>query len=590
MDEEVSAAIQQSLLPVGDRQESDDDKAIRLSLESYGPIEDRPLVKKMHALVKSTWPSKTAVNVEAQGNCFLESVLVAQNNVANAPISIQAYRTQLGEFYRAHEDDYSKRLQHDFEDINDPNTKTASQRADSISKPYEYFDLIDIHMFEMMTQTSVLLYAMRPVDPSAASTPSISVEETLQEVEMIHGSNSKTVIEMCFHDVKHFTPIVPTDHPQVNYKYQHDVSSNPLEVPHSSTPPPPRRSERFAVAAAAAKVEANPAYVGAQSPTKRKKRRKSSSDLSSSAAGDTESDGEVDLTKGRLDTTSIGLRVKDAINSVAIDLQDDKRTELLKAVMDAFMLSSASSTRTSSPSSSSLLTSVSSSLASSPSRPFISTNLFQTSSVSPRPHVPNLYEDQAFIDLLRSMDHFEATHLEVTTSICTEYNEDDKTDVPLNMVGTVAKRKIKKGAKCGYLHGKIITVAEYEQRKNTTYKVFHDTLRMVPIDAGSMLLVDFDCAASYVNSSSKACFPNTRYKGKKLRHNVKLRRSDTWPGLWYYEAEKVIKQGQELFSLYTKDGVDVTIDDDEEAMEEDEVSDLDDDDDDIVNTQNVHLY
>ena len=34
--------------------------------------------------------------------------------------------------------------------------------------------------------------------------------------------------------------------------------------------------------------------------------------------------------------------------------------------------------------------------------------------------------------------------------------------------------------------------------------------------------------------------------------------------------------------MYTKDGVDVTIDDDEEAMEEDEVSDLDDDDDDIV--------
>ena len=190
------------------------------------------------------------------------------------------------------------------------------------------------------------------------------------------------------------------------------------------------------------------------------------------------------------------------------------------------------------------------------------------------------------------MDQFEASHLEITKSNCTLYDETSDTHTPLDMVGTVATKRIAKNRKCCYFHGKIISFDEYEQRKDTKYKVFQNTMRLMEINQKgdkTMLLVDFECAAGYVNSSSKASFPNTRYNEKKLRHNVKLKKCTKWPGLFYYESERTIKPGEELFSLYYGQDVDEEEDDQQEAMEEDEVSDLDDDDDDdIVNTQNVH--
>jgi hypothetical protein len=161
MDEDpaLQAAIQLSLQPV----ESDEDKANRLSKESFEPVEDRPKVQQMHGLVKLKWPTKTAVNVDAQGDCFLAAILVAQNNVADVFSSVREYRKQLGEFYRNHEAEYLKRAERDGDDAS---TMTAQQRADNIQRQYVYFDSVDIFMFEMMTNTFVRLYSMRPVASS----------------------------------------------------------------------------------------------------------------------------------------------------------------------------------------------------------------------------------------------------------------------------------------------------------------------------------------------------------------------------------------------------------------------------------------
>jgi hypothetical protein len=170
------------------------------------------------------------------------------------------------------------------------------------------------------------------------------------------------------------------------------------------------------------------------------------------------------------------------------------------------------------------------------------------------------------------------------------YDEDDDTYTPLNIVGTVASRPIPKNKKICYFHGQVVSSTVYEQRKTTTYKVYHDSMRVVFIDANTVLLVDFECAAGYINSSSPTQFPYTRYKEQKLQSNVKLVQAQ-WLGLYYFETIHNISAGDELFALYAATHVDSTLDDHEEAMNEDTVSDDEDDDsdeDEIINTQNVH--
>jgi hypothetical protein len=189
------------------------------------------------------------------------------------------------------------------------------------------------------------------------------------------------------------------------------------------------------------------------------------------------------------------------------------------------------------------------------------------------------------------MDKNEHTYLRIDQSECTSYDEDDDTYTPLNIVGTVASRPIPKNKKVCYFHGQIVSLTAYEERKMTTYKVYHDSMRVVFIDADTVLLVDFECAAGYVNSSSTTQFPHTRYKGQKLRSNVKLVQAQ-WQGLYYYETIHNIKAGEELFGLYAGTHVDSTLDDHEEAMNEETVSDDEDDvdDDEIISTQNVHRF
>jgi hypothetical protein len=134
-------------------------QALQLSAQSVIFIENQPVVKQMHELVTSTWPQKTCVHVDAKGDCFLESFLVAGDDVSNMRSSIQTYRNQLADFYRTHEKEYLERVNQD----GDRNYKSAKERADIIVKQYAYFDTIDNFMFERMTSFTVRIYAMRPV-------------------------------------------------------------------------------------------------------------------------------------------------------------------------------------------------------------------------------------------------------------------------------------------------------------------------------------------------------------------------------------------------------------------------------------------
>jgi hypothetical protein len=592
-------------------------------------------VKRLHELVTSTWPDKIAVNVEAQGDCFLESYLVARNTISNMRASIQSLRDQLSAFYLAHEKDYDHRAKQDVPA--DAAIASVQERAATIAKPYAYFDIIDIYMFEMMKNTTVLIFRM-----SASST---SADSAIDAVEIItydvpHGSgydssDKPDVIDLCYHDNQHFTPILTNNHPQAHYDY-HDQASNqpmiestpplsplrpssPVTVSDStaSTASPVSRSRRLSVRGNARE----PDYTNQTVPVKRKRKNK----VAGNAFEDVDDpfddindpfddindpfedvkDEEDDDDDKLVLTTSLSECVKQAVKNVSTQKKMKIATSSLDDITNAVIAalfnpssssSSSSSTTTSSPSS--LLTSLRSSLATSPvsaeRRAGVgvgSVNLFKTSdSFRSMVTVSHLHDDEAFQVLLEMMDKNEKTYLRIDQSICTTYDERDGSYTPLNMVGTVASRPIPKNKKCCYFHGQVVPSTEYEERKMTTYKVYHDSMRVLPIDADTVLLVDFDCAAGYVNSSSPTQFPYTRYKGQLLRSNVKLVRAQS-PGLFYYASTHNIKEGEELFGLYAGTHVDSALDDHEAAMNEETVSDdSDDDEDETVSSQNVHLF
>jgi hypothetical protein len=599
---------------------------MKASIESHIAIENQPAVKQTHALVTSRWPQKIAVNVEAKGDCFLESYLVATDNVSNMRSSIQSLRDQLASFYRDHETEYALRTSADHDDI----IVTAEKRAKTIAEPYAYFDTIDIYMFEMMTNTTVQLFAMR----------SIADTQQLTSIDVNHGSGSSDIINMCHHKNQHFTPILPIEHKQANYDYHANRASSPASM--NVSPPIPPQSPSSPIRAPTPMNESSspmiesppesssmpsspvlrrslrlssvnePDFTNTASSSHRKRKKKAVANNDDDDENDDNDDGDDDDAPPSVtvETTAISNRVKQAVKDVSVlkkmKIATDAVDAITLAVIAAVFASSSSSSPASSSSSTNATTSPSSLLTwaslSSSSSSSSSSSLSSSSSTSPRhelfkpssiahPTVLYLHGEQAFRELLNAMDEFEKKHLKIAVSVCTEYDEDNNSYTPLNIVGTIASKRIPKNRKCCYMHGQIISSQVYEQRKMTTYKVYHDSMRVVIIDADTVLLVDFECAAGYVNSSSPTQFPNTRYKRQKLRANVKLVRSQ-WPGLWYYESTHNINEGEELFGLYTGTPTHSQLDDHEEAINE-EVSDSDEDDmdeDDIISTQNVHLF
>jgi hypothetical protein len=592
------------------------DAALRASIADAVLIEDRPKVKAMHDLVTITWPNKVAVNVDAQGDCLLESYLVATDDVGNIRDSIRSLREDLARFYVRKKKECEERVS---QDGAEQKPLTVKERAEKIKQPHAYFDTIDIFMFELMTNTMINIYTMR--QPKGA----IAV---LELVPATHGYIYDTVespldvplgciIDLCHHENNHFTPIVPIAHAQVHYNYhdhQNDIDpttsptddaidnesttsissiddesdeSNIDDFEHDQSdsededdaPMSPRRSERLAKEKI---FDGEPDYSHQTSPTKRKSKTKRKQ-VAIEDHAESESDDE-DVSQSETITKAVKKKVEAAVKLKKLKVDPHQLDAIISAAIRQVLDSSSSASSSSSSSSSLSSSSSSSSSSSTSSTPARLPGLHSLTHAT----VDEKYNDDGYYALLAAMDDFETKYLNIAKSECTTIS-DDGSYTPLDMIGTIARISIPKRTKIGYFRGELVKKQEYDACKDTTFKINDHSMRVATVDDDIKLIVDYRCAAGYVNSTSPTQFPNTRYRGEKLRANVKLVKSKKWPGLFYYESIEKIKQGDELFALYYGEHIDSSLDDDEEAMRQDTVSDDDDvEKDETVNSQNVH--
>ena len=143
---------------------------------------------------------------------------------------------------------------------------------------------------------------------------------------------------------------------------------------------------------------------------------------------------------------------------------------------------------------------------------------------------------------------------------------------PSNMMGVRSKMQFPPNTKFGFLTGHVVSRSDYQKHENVKYKAYKDTLRALPVGLNRILLVDFDCLGSFINSASSA-YKHTQYRSLPLVPKVRMVQSSKWAGFHYFQTMKdhSFKIGEEIHTLYV-DGKDEDASADDDVLEATRVS------------------